>query len=135
MILGIGVDVIQISRMKKIIERWGPRFINRAFTEHEIAYCESKKEPDPHYTVRFAAKEAVLKALSTLKNSALSFREVEVFRSGNGRPVIRLYGRACEAARILGVKRILVSLTHSTDIAAAQVVLEGSNGKGEIKPC
>ncbi|MFC2171264.1 holo-ACP synthase [Acidobacteriota bacterium] len=135
MILGIGVDVIHISRMERIHKRWGRRFIDRAYTNHEIAYCEDRKNPIPHYTVRFAAKEAVFKALSRLKGQGLSLKDIEVHRSDSGRPEIKLHGAACETAQILGVKRILVSLTHSTDIAAAQVVLEGENGAGNKRPC
>jgi holo-[acyl-carrier protein] synthase len=120
---GIGVDLVRISRMRDVIARWHERFLHRVFTEGEIAYCERRKDPVPHYAARFAAKEAGLKALGTGLNLGVSWRELEVRREGDGPPRLVLSGRTLEIGRERGGRRMLLALTHDGDYALAQAML------------
>jgi holo-[acyl-carrier protein] synthase len=124
MILGIGTDLFDVERMAKELEEDGPQFLERIFTPSEIAYCEAKRYPARHFAVRFAAKEALFKALAT-PASVDFWHEVEVERGGDAPPRLRLHGRAKEAADRLGVTDILLSLSHTDSLAAASVVLQG----------
>jgi len=121
-VLGLGVDIVEIDRMKAALERT-PRLKDRIFSEEERWYCEHKARPEVHYALRFAAKEAVLKALGT-GFSGMRFRDVEVLREGTGRPVPRLSGKAAERAEQLGVIEMHLSLsfTHSTAVASAVAI-------------
>ncbi len=125
MILGIGTDLLDVARMAKELEEEGPRFRERLFTPSEIAYCEAKRYPARHFAARFAAKEALFKALAG-SAPAGGFHEVEVEREAGVPPRLVLHGRVKEAADRLGVTKILVSLSHTAGLAAASVVLEGS---------
>ena len=125
MILGLGIDVVEIARMQRILD--GPparatRFLERCFTQAERAYCEGGRDRAARYGARFAAKEAASKALGT--PAGIRWTDVEVVRGG-GAPALALRGVAEEGARRLGVSRVLVSLTHDGGVAAAAVVLEG----------
>ena len=124
-IVGIGSDLIEISRFTEAGERHGDRFYHRLFTSEEIAYCESRGRPGEHYAARFAAKEAALKALGLGWSGGVTWLDVEVIRGEKGPPTIRFTGVAEEKARALGVHRAHVSLTHSRNLAQANVVLEG----------
>ena len=123
-VLGLGVDIVEIDRMKLALERT-PRIKERIFSDDERWYCEHKARPYVHYAMRFAAKEAVLKALGT-GFSGMRFRDVEVVREEKGRPVPRLSGRAAERAAELGVVEMHLSLsfTHSTAVASAVAITE-----------
>src|SRR6059058_3337064 len=96
---GIGVDLVNIPRMRDVIDRWRDRFLSRVFTEDEIAYCRARKDPVPHFAARFAAKEAGLKALGTGLRLGISWRELEVKRERGGPPMLILRGRSREIAR------------------------------------
>ncbi len=126
MITGLGVDIVEIDRMKLALER-SPRIKERLFSAEERAYCEKRSRPEVHYALRFAAKEAVLKALGT-GFSGMRFTDVEVVRETNGRPVPVLSGRAAEVADDLGVVEMHLSLsfTHSTAVASAVAITEGA---------
>ncbi len=128
MILGIGVDVVDVERIDQSIERHGGRFLDRVFSENEIAYCSKMRIPGPHYAARFAAKEAVSKAFGTGIGAQLSFLEIEVCHGESGAPLIVLHGPAAEFAQARGVRKIHVSLSHTATCAVAQVVIEGSSG-------
>lgn len=121
-VLGLGVDIVEIDRMERAIERH-PRLVERIFSEEERAYCEKRSRPAVHYALRFAAKEAVLKALGT-GFSGMGFRDVEVVREDTGRPVPRLSGMAAKRAVELGVIEMHLSLsfTHTTAVASAVAV-------------
>lgn len=121
-VLGLGVDIVEIDRMKTALART-PRLKDRIFSEEERWYCEHKARPEVHYALRFAAKEAVLKALGT-GFSGMRFCDVEVLREGTGRPVPRLSGRAAQRAEELGVIEMHLSLsfTHSTAVASAVAI-------------
>ncbi len=122
MILGIGIDLVQVERMAKALRAHGDRFEARVFTPGERADCEGRPQG---FAARFAAKEACLKALGTGWSAGLSFRQVEVVRGAAGQPSIVLTGAAAERAGRLGVRSIHVSLSHEPGVAAAVVVLEG----------
>lgn len=125
MIIGIGLDLTEISRVEESIRRFGDRFVRRIFTDAEREYCESKSNTAPHYAARFAAKEACAKALGLGVAGGVRWLDMEVNRDAAGRPSMRLTGKAGELAAELAVANIHLSLTHARDHAAAVVVLEG----------
>lgn len=124
MVLGLGSDVIEIARIEASVRRYGARFLQRVFTPAEIAYCQSKKQAAESFAARFAAKEAAAKALGTGISRGIAWPEIEVRREASGQPTLHWSGRALELARALGVRRTLLSLTHSQAIALAVVVVE-----------
>ena len=126
MLVGLGTDLAEISRVARSIERFGERFLARVFTPAEIAYCRSKKNFAESFAARFAAKEAAAKALGTGISQGVGWLEFEVLRAPSGRPSLILHGRAAELAGRLRVTSIAVSLTHSRDTAMAVVVLESA---------
>ena len=125
MIIGIGTDIVSISRIERVVERFGERFIKRVFTDDEYCDCKDKKEQASHLAARFAAKEAVLKALGTGISKGIGFADVEVTREKGERPKIRLYGKARETAGSLGCKNIHLTLSHEEGFALAFAVIEG----------
>ena len=125
MVLGLGTDLIETRRVQESIERYGERFLERIFTEGEIAYCMRKrKNAAESFAARFAAKEAGAKALGTGISRGVSWKEFEVRREASGRPTLHLSGRAAELAEAMGVRRVQLSLTHSRELALAVVVAE-----------
>ena len=124
MIVGTGVDIVEVERVAAAIERFGERFLKRIFTESERRYCDSKKNRAERYAARFAAKEAAFKALGTGWNQGVAWREVEVGRAPGGRPTLSFTGRAAQHAQRLGMKRAALSLSHTQQQAVAQVILE-----------
>ena len=125
MLIGTGVDLIEIERIAHSIERYGERFLHRIYTDHEIAYCTSKRSSAESFAARFAAKEAGAKALGTGISRGVTWIEFQVARQPGGRPVLELRGRAALLARELGVKTISLSLTHTGNLAMATVMMEG----------
>jgi len=125
MIVGVGVDIVEVERIGRIIERYGDRFIRRVFTQEEARYCRRTAHPEQRFAARFAAKEAALKALGVGWSQGAQFVEVEVTNNELGAPSISFSGKALELSRALGVERIHVSLTHHKEFAIAQVLLEG----------
>ena len=124
MIVGSGVDLCEVPRIESAIARHGKRFIERIFTEREIAYAESKANRYERYAARFAAKEAGMKALGTGWNGGIGWRDFEVANLSSGRPTLRLHGKAAEIAEKLGVRNVALSLTHTAAQALAMVILE-----------
>ena len=124
MIRGLGIDLASISRVERLLARYGDRFAARLFTPGERAYCESRGRPGHHYAARFAAKEAALKALAV--PAGLRWHDLEVLAGAGGAPRLRLHGRAARAAAARGVRALHVSLTHDGDVAGAVVVAEGA---------
>lgn len=122
-ISGIGVDMVNIPRMREVIGRWQERFLRRVFTEAEIAYCRARRDPVPHFAARFAAKEAGLKALGTGLRLGVSWRELEVRRERGHAPELVLSGRSKELGRSRGGSRMLLALTHEGEYALAQAML------------
>lgn len=124
MIVGTGIDVIEVPRVAASIERFGHRFLERVFTENEIRYCDTKANRLERYAARFAAKEAGMKALGTGWSQGVRWRDVEVRRQPGGRPTIAFHGKAAEFAAKMGVTNVALSLTHTAAEAIAQVILE-----------
>jgi len=124
MILGTGVDLAEVPRIRAAIERHGPRFIERIYTSLEIDYVERKANRFERYAARFAAKEAGMKALGTGWKGGISWQDFEVANLPSGRPTLRLHGGASRAAQQLGVRQISLSLTHTAELAMAHVILE-----------
>lgn len=128
-ILGIGVDVVECTRVRGAVETWGDRFVGRVFRAEERAYCAGQAAPWRHYAGRFAVKEAVAKAFGTGIGDSLGWKDVEVSRDpATGAPSVALRGRGIRLARMRGVVRVLVSLAHGRDLAVAQAVLIGVAG-------
>ncbi len=123
MILGLGIDLVYVPRVRDAISRWGSRFIERLFCPEEIAFCSRLKDPAPAYGARFAAKEACAKALGTGIRHGVSWRQMAVVRKPGEGPVLHLSGRAREIALGLGASRWDVSLSHERDYACAIVIL------------
>ena len=124
MIVGLGVDMEEISRLGEVIKRHGKIFLERIFTPAEIAYCERHRDPVERYATRFAAKEATMKALGTGWGKGVRWRDIEVTRMPGGRPTIVLHGAAREHAERMGARHISLSITHTDNFALAQVILE-----------
>ena len=124
MITGIGIDVVQNERIAQSIERFGDRFLNRIYTEEEIAYCSKCAHPAIHFAARFAAKEAGFKALGTGWAAGVKWKDVEVKRLASGKPELHLYNEALARATSLGSNRFYVSLTHDQLVSCAVVILE-----------
>jgi len=123
-IVGLGIDLLEVSSIRRALESHGERFTDRVFTASEVADCRKRADRAQALGARFAAKEACLKALGTGWAQGLGFQQVEVIRTDGGRPEIRLHGNAEARARTLGVRAIHVSLTHQRSMVAAVVVLE-----------
>ncbi len=124
MILGTGVDIMEVPRMAASIARFGDRLLQRVFTEAEIRYCDSKTNRFERYAARFAAKEAGMKAIGTGWRGGISWRDLEVRREKGGRPTLVYTGKAGEVAARLGVRRAWLSISHTELYAIAEVVVE-----------
>jgi holo-[acyl-carrier protein] synthase len=124
MIVGTGVDIAEVPRIRASIERFGDRFLRRIFTDGEMRYCERKASRFESYAARFAAKEAGMKALGTGWSRGVRWRDIEVVRPKGQRPTIQFHGEAAAIAAKLGTKNIALSLTHTSEQALAHVILE-----------
>ncbi len=124
MILGTGIDIIEVARVQASHERFGERFLNRILLADEIAYCLSHKNPAPFLAARFAAKEAISKAFGTGICAQLGWQDMEIRRKASGEPFVVLHGKGKKLFRSRRAKRLLVSLSHTANYAAATAVLE-----------
>jgi holo-[acyl-carrier protein] synthase len=124
MIVGTGIDIAEVPRIRHSIERFGARFLDRIFTPGEQRYCDRKANRMERYAARFAAKEAAMKALGTGWNHGVRWRDCEVVRMPGGRPSIQFHGKAAEFAARLGVKNAALSITHTKEQAMAEIILE-----------
>jgi holo-[acyl-carrier protein] synthase len=125
MILGTGIDLAEVARIRESIERFGDRFLNRVYTPGEIAYSNSKANRYERYAARFAAKEAGMKAIGSGWANGVRWVDLEVVNDASGRPALVLHARAAEIARGLGIKALHLSLTHTAEYGLASVVAEG----------
>ena len=125
MIVGTGVDIAEVGRIKAAVERFGDRFLKRVFTPAEVRYCMGKVNTAERLAARFAAKEAGMKAIGTGLRHGVTWQDVEVLRMPGQRPVLKFSGKAAEFAERLGCKRTHLSLSHTADQAIAHVILEG----------
>jgi holo-[acyl-carrier protein] synthase len=123
MVVGTGIDIVEVPRIAKSLERFGERFLNRIYTPSEIRYCDSKANRIERYAARFAAKEAGMKALGTGMRG-VSWKDFEVGRQPTGRPTMLFHGRAAEVAKRLGVRRAHLSVSHTEEHAVAYVLVE-----------
>lgn len=127
MIVGTGIDLAEVDRIAAAIERFGDRFLRRVFTEAEMRYCDSKANRMERYAGRFAAKEAAMKAVGTGWRGGVAWTDFEVRREPGGKPTMSFHGKAAEFASKLGVKNVALSITHTTDMAMAMVILESGS--------
>jgi holo-[acyl-carrier protein] synthase len=124
-VLGIGLDIIEVSRIRSSLERHGERFHRKICTPAEAEYCARMRDPAPYFAARFAAKEAVSKALGTGIGAACGWLDIEVRRKASGEPFIVLHAAGAETAKRLGISQVLVTLSHTEHYAAAQAVALG----------
>jgi holo-[acyl-carrier protein] synthase len=124
MILGTGVDLAEVRRIRASIERYGDKFVRRIYTPREIAYVERKANKYERYAARFAAKEAGMKAIGTGWSSGVTWQDFEVANLPSGRPTLKLHGRAAAIAVRLGVQAVYLSITHTAELGMAHVILE-----------
>lgn len=124
-IIGLGLDATEIPRIDDMLRRYGDRFLNRVFTEGEIAYCRARRNPAPHLAGRFAAKEAGMKALGTGHSRGVLWRDIEVVRRG-GPPQLQFHGGGARRLVAIGGTKALLTITHSEDLALAQVIILGA---------
>ncbi len=124
MIVGSGIDLVEIGRIQQSMDRYGRRFLDRVYTAAEQAYCLRKRKAAESLAARFAAKEAGAKALGTGISLGVSWLEIEVVREASGRPTLRFHGRAAQIAALLGVAGTALSISHTAGLAMASVVIE-----------
>jgi len=124
-IVGLGIDIIEIKKLRDALDRHGNRLKDRTFTKTEIRYCDKHANKFQHYAARFAAKEAFFKALGTGWSQGVGWHDVEVCNHPTGKPQLLLSGKAYSIATQLGATRFWVSLSHSDQYAVAEVILEG----------
>ena len=124
MIIGTGVDVVEIARIRGVLERLKDRFILRVFTAAEQQFCAQHRDPVPHYAVRFAAKEALFKAIGTGWAKGVTWLDAEVLRERQEAPVLKLHGEAQRLSELMGTCKTHISLSHSNQWAVAVVILE-----------
>jgi holo-[acyl-carrier protein] synthase len=124
MIVGTGVDIAEVARIRAAIERYGSRFVERVYTPAEIAYVERKANRWERYAARFAAKEAGMKAIGTGWRHGVRWHDFEVVNLPTGKPTLQFHGVAAEFARRMGVTNVVLSLTHTAEVALAHLILE-----------
>src|SRR3954447_19981522 len=122
-VVGIGVDLVDVERIQHSIDRFGERFVERVFTEGEIAYCQSMKFPARHLAARFAAKEALSKAFGTGIGKAMGWRDLDVQKKESGEPFVVLSGGAEKMAQQRGVEKVWISLSHTEQSGMATIIL------------
>jgi holo-[acyl-carrier protein] synthase len=126
MIIGTGVDIVEISRVKRAANKWKNKFLNRIFTEKELNYANSKKFSYQHLAARFAAKEAVLKAFGDSSINHMEWKNIEITNNRDGKPVVKLTGEARRSMHKRGISDIIVSLSHTRNYAVANAILIGN---------
>jgi len=124
MIIGTGLDIIEIKRIKNSIEKYSPKFEKRVFTSNEINYCKSQGNPAKHYAARFAVKEAVSKCLGTGITGTLGFRDMEIIHEETGKPVLKMIGKGKELFQRLKLKSIHITISHDRTHAIAHAIAE-----------
>jgi len=125
-LVGIGIDVVEVSSIRSSMDEFGVKFLARIFTERERDYCERQKMPEMHYAARFAAKEAISKAFWTGIGKDVSWLDMEIIKKSSGEPEVQLSGAAALKAKEVKAGQVMVSLTHSKDYAAANAVIIAS---------
>jgi holo-[acyl-carrier protein] synthase len=126
-VIGLGTDIIECLRIAKMIEKHGELFLQRVYTKHEVGYCSSRKAANQHYAGRWAAKEAVLKAMGTGWSRGIRWRDIEVKVELNGKPNVYLHGTAKEICDELGIADIMISISHCRSHATATAIAVGED--------
>ena len=124
MIVGTGIDIVEIGRIKHSIIKYSDRFKNKVFTQKEIDYCHSQADPAKHFAARFSVKEAVLKCFGTGMTGGILWKDVEVENKKSGQPTLKLYGKGKELFNQLNIKHIHISITHDKSYAVAHAIAE-----------
>lgn len=123
MIFGTGVDIVEISRVRDAIEKWGESFLTKIFTEREIRYSNSRRFSHQHFAARFAAKEAVIKAFGEPNKHPINWTDIEVLNDKEGKPVIEFHNGALKLKNRKKIKEVIISLSHSKEHAIANAIL------------
>ncbi len=124
MIFGTGIDIIEVGRIKKSIQRYSDRFEQKVFTQKEIDYCHSQADPAKHFAARFSVKEAVFKCFGTGITGGVLWKDIEVDKQESGQPVLKLYGKGKQLFDQLNLKSIHISITHDKNYAVAHAIAE-----------
>ena len=130
MIVGTGIDIVNIERIKGLIARWGNHFLDRVYTEREIVWCQQRARPPECFAGRFAAKEAFLKAIGRGLRNGIQWTDIEVENDPIGKPHLFFHQRAKEVLETLRIQKALLTLSHDRPFAVAHVILEGRNDEG-----
>lgn len=130
-IIGIGTDITECLRIARMIERHGELFIGRVYTDEEIKYCQARKQATQHFTGRWAAKEAILKALGTGWRKGISWRDIEIRNTPEGKPVVAVRGGVKDVVEMFGIANILVSISHCRSHATATAIAVGKPPSSE----
>ncbi len=123
MIVGTGIDIVEVFRMREAIDKWGMNFLSKVFTDKEIQYSNSKRFAPQHFAARFAAKEAVVKAFGEARKSPVQWTDIEVFNDKEGKPIISFSNDALKLKKKKNVSEVVVSMSHSKNYAVANVIL------------
>lgn len=127
MIIGTGIDIVNIDRIERLMTRWGSLFLSRVFTEKEIGWCQQKARPPECFAIRFAAKEAFLKAIGWGLRNGIQWTDIEVKNDSAGKPLFSFHRKAKEVCETLRIQNILLTLSHDRPYAVAHVLLEERN--------
>ena len=130
-LIGLGTDITECLRIARMIERHGELFINRVYTPEEIRYCQGRKQSTQHFAGRWAAKEAILKALGTGWQKGISWRDIEIRNEPGGRPVVAVRGGVKDVVQRLGIAEIFVTISHCRSHATATAIAVGRERKDE----
>ena len=123
MIIGLGIDIVEVDRMERAIERWGDSFLRKVFTEREIGYSGRRRYSSQHLAARFAAKEAVVKAFGEPRAFPVRWTDIEVINDAEGKPIVELRNDALKAKKAKGVTGVVLSLSHTKEHAVANALL------------
>jgi holo-[acyl-carrier protein] synthase len=123
MIIGTGIDIVEVFRMRDAISKWGDNFLTKVFTDKEIKYSNSKRFAPQHFAARFAAKEAVIKAFGVAKKHPVNWNDIEIFNDSEGKPIISFSNDALKLKKMKKVSEVVVSMSHSKNYAVASVIL------------
>jgi len=130
MIVGIGIDIVNIERIERVVARWGSLFLSRIYTDREISWCQQRPNPSECFAIRFAAKEAFLKAIGSGLRNGIQWTDIEVEKDPMGKPLLSLHRKAKEALETQRIEKAFLTLSHDQPYAVAYVLLEGRNDEG-----
>ena len=129
MIIGTGIDIVNIERIGQLMKRWGDHFLSRVYTEREISRCQRRSRPSECFAIRFAAKEAFLKAIGSGLRNGIQWTDIEVENDPMGKPLLSLHRRAKEVFQTCRIERTYLTLSHDRPFAVAHVLLEGRDNE------